>query len=226
MSLTQHDAVTLHHPPASASHVGSAAANKTLAREGAINVWAESITSVESVLLNAASNDIISINGLGQHSLTQRHLRRFCVKFRISGYKNKKRKETMQLIVRRTRSEAVEKMLYPEDDTDISGRQGANATEPETPSPEDGDDMILMEGQQDEEEQQRQPGCLSSATSSIASASLEQLVSSSPITRSMTRVADELGAAASSKAKKEEQELTSLICDTSGYILSGNQCLL
>lgn len=43
------------------------------------------------------------------------HLRRFCVMFTISGYKNKKREETIQLIVWRMQSEAIEKVLYPED---------------------------------------------------------------------------------------------------------------
>lgn len=91
-------------------------------RDEAINAWATTLT-LDSVQLDAESSDIISINGLLRHLLTQKHLRRFCVMFRVTGYKNKKREETIQLIVRRIRSEAVEKMLYPEDDSDISRRQ-------------------------------------------------------------------------------------------------------
>ncbi len=85
----------------------------------AINTWATTL-ALDSVQLDAESSNIVSINGLLQHLLTQKHLRRFCVVFRVIGYKNKKREETIQLIVCRIQSEAVEKMLFREDDSDIS----------------------------------------------------------------------------------------------------------
>jgi hypothetical protein len=74
-----------------------------LARDKAINAWAEKMT-LDTVVLTTASNDVVSINGLCKDKLTMKHLRRFCVIHRISGYKNKKRDETIQLIVLRMRS--------------------------------------------------------------------------------------------------------------------------
>ena len=146
-------------------------------RDEAINAWATTLT-LDSVQLDAESSDIISINGLLRHLLTQKHLRRFCVMFRVTGYKNKKREETIQLIVRRIRSEAVEKMLYPEDDSDISRRQQPPVlSEKNAP-------VIVIEQQQG-----------FSSSSSLASNSVENVDappadnSSSPTTRSMSREA-------------------------------------
>ena len=52
--------------------------------------------NLDSVTLNAELKGIVlSINGLGINVLTMVHLRRFCVIYRISGYKNKKQEEIM-----------------------------------------------------------------------------------------------------------------------------------
>jgi hypothetical protein len=51
-------------------------------REEAINAWAATLT-LDCVQLNEESSDIVAINGLLRHLLTQKHLRRFCVMFTI-----------------------------------------------------------------------------------------------------------------------------------------------
>jgi hypothetical protein len=84
------------------------------AKELAENVWAQSL-SLDSVLLDA-SNELISINGVSRAQLSQKYLRRFCVMFKITGYKNQKRDQIMQLIVRRVQATALENMLYPDED--------------------------------------------------------------------------------------------------------------
>jgi hypothetical protein len=61
--------------------------------------------------------------------------------FRVTGFKNKKREETIQLIVCRIQSEAVAKMLYPEDDSDISRQQ-------QPPAPTGNAQVTVIEQQQ------------------------------------------------------------------------------
>ncbi len=167
---------------------GRQSAKAVTNKEEAINAWAELLT-LNTVILNAESNGIVSINGLGINLLTMVHLRRFCVMFRISGYKNRKREETIQLIVRRMRSEAIEKVLYPEDCSDIS--QGQANTE------------LPLNGNVHDEEQQE---CYSSNNSVSDGGGVPGVVvleeTSSPTTRAMSRAAE---LQATSKAKKRSK---------------------
>ena len=84
------------------------------AKEVAENAWAQSV-SLDSALLDA-SNELISINGVGRAQLSQKYLRRFCVMFKITGYKNQKQDQIMQLIVRKVQATALENMLYLDED--------------------------------------------------------------------------------------------------------------
>ena len=61
---------------------------KLSSKDKAINTWATT-SKLESVQLDAKSSDTVSINGLLRHLLTQKHLRRFCVMFRVTGYKKR-----------------------------------------------------------------------------------------------------------------------------------------
>jgi hypothetical protein len=185
-------------------------------REEAINAWAATIT-LDSVQLNEESSDIVAINGLLRHLLTQKHLRRFCVMFTISGYKNKKREETIQLIVRRMRSEAIEKILYSDgEDSDISREQQQANSQPPALS----ENIPVTEQQQ----------CFSSS-SSIASENIECIGApsadnSSPTTRSMSRRAATVATTKNKANKKKRSKSTPpLICDTGGNLLSSNQCI-
>lgn len=180
-----------------ASHHGGGGTQiaKAAAKEEAINAWAERIT-LNTVVLNPESNGIVSINGLSINLLTMVHLRRFCVRFRISGYKNRKREETIQLIVRRMRSEVMERALYPEEESDIS--QGRANTE------------LPLEDNVREDDQQE---CYSSNSTSdsdgvlapgggVPGVVLLEQETSSPTTRAMSRAAELL---AKSKAKKRSK---------------------
>ncbi len=178
-------------------------------KEEAINAWTE-LMSLNSVILNAESNGIVSINGLGINVLTMVHLRRFCVMYRISGYKNKKREETIQLIVRRMRSEAIEKALYPEDDSEDISQGRAHA------------ELPLEDNVLDEEQQE----CFSS-NNSISDGVLSpgggvpgvvelQAETSSPTTRAMSRAA-ELQAASKEKKRSKSSPPLSITQEGSYY---------
>ena len=74
--------------------IGCRQSTKAAIKEEAINAWAELMT-LSTVILNAKSNGITSIDEVGKYLLAMVHLRRFCVKFRISGCKSRKREETI-----------------------------------------------------------------------------------------------------------------------------------
>jgi hypothetical protein len=67
-------------------------------RDEAINTWASTLT-LDSVQLDAESSNIVLMNGLLQHLLTQKHLRSFCVMLRVTGNKNKGKRPFSSLFV-------------------------------------------------------------------------------------------------------------------------------
>jgi hypothetical protein len=180
-------------------------------KEEAINAWAEQMT-LNTVFLNAESNGVVSINGLGINVMTMVHLRRFCVMFRIAGYKNKKREETIQLIVRRMRSEAIEKAMYPEDADSEDISQGRTHAE-----------LPLEDNGLDEEQQE----CYSSTNNSNSDSVLvapsgdvpgvvELQETLSPTTRAMLRAA-ELQAASKAKKRSKSAPPSSITQEGSYY---------
>ncbi len=167
-------------------------------KEEALNAWAEQMT-LNTVILNVESNGIVSFNGLGINVMTMVHLRRFCVMFRISGYKNKKREETIQLIVRRMRSEAIEKAMYPEDAESEDISQGR--THAELPLEDNGLDEEQQECYSSTNKNSNFDSVLVTPSGDVQGV-VELQETSSPTTRAMLRAAERQAA---SKAKKRSK---------------------
>ena len=171
-----------------------------LARDEAINAWAEKMT-LDTVVLTTASNDVVSINGLCKDKLTMKHLRRFCVIHRISGYKNKKRDETIQLIVLRMRSQAIEKLLYPDDDDPDNN---------DSDVPLDTAVPLYQDDTSSDEES-------TTSSSAVPPAAVLEQETSSPTTRAMARAAQMQEAVHKTKKKKSKSTPPSSITQEGSY---------
>ena len=76
--------------------------------------WLE-LTRIEDVKINEGDR-LVFIMGVNVSKITMKVLRRFCVKYSISGYKNKTIEVTWQLIVEHVKGRKVDKTMYKEDD--------------------------------------------------------------------------------------------------------------
>jgi hypothetical protein len=71
-----------------------------------------STTTINDIVFDEVTKELISINGWDLKQLTLQALRRFCVKNKIPGYKNKRKEYTCALIVRRHHRD--NDLVYPE----------------------------------------------------------------------------------------------------------------
>jgi hypothetical protein len=181
----------------------SQSAINALARDKAVSAWAKKIT-LDTVVLTAASNDIVSINGLHKDKLTMKHLRRFCVIHRISGYKNKKRDETIQLIVLRMRSQAIEKLLYPDDGDPPADK---NDDHPYNDADSDVVDTAVVPQYQHDTSSDEEDHLSTSSSVVPQVTAVLQPEASSPTTRAMARAA-QMQQEAVKKTKKKKSKST------------------
>lgn len=70
------------------------------------------LVSLESIVLSSDFGSIISIDSKPVHEWNMKHLRALCSKLKISGYKNAKRDQMLQLLCERKKNEFVERSHY------------------------------------------------------------------------------------------------------------------
>ena len=79
--------------------------------EEAMSEWTNSVT-LESIILSSDCTSVVTIGLKPVEEVPVRILRVLCVRFKISGYKNRKREEILSLLCERKKNDSVEKHLY------------------------------------------------------------------------------------------------------------------
>ena len=106
------------------------------------NDWTETVT-LDSIMLSPDLKSIKSISSRPVGDWNMKHMRFMCSKFKISGYKNRKRDEMVGLLLERKRNEILERKVYAEefgsdtnneDDGDTGGLFGNDNPQPESES--------------------------------------------------------------------------------------------
>ena len=75
------------------------------------NDWTESVT-LDSIMLSSDFKSIKSISSRPVNDWNMKHMRFMCSKFKISGYKNRKRDEMVGLLLELKRKEILERKVY------------------------------------------------------------------------------------------------------------------
>ena len=79
-----------------------------------VNKWYSWVqeTTINDIIFDNTSNNLISIKGIIFHELTVPALRQFCVHHQITAYKNKTKEMTGALIIQYTRTKLIADTIY------------------------------------------------------------------------------------------------------------------
>ncbi|KAI2504265.1 hypothetical protein MHU86_10192 [Fragilaria crotonensis] len=93
--------------------------------------WLQSVT-LDSIVLDEDMTQVVSINGFDLQRLSQKCLRRLCVKFKIANYKNRNKERVLQLILdRRLRMLRIEKAMAQQRNTGVAPSGEASSVDNE-----------------------------------------------------------------------------------------------
>lgn len=93
--------------------------------DAAFNEWTRIVT-LDSIVLSADCESIDTIDSKPLESWNMKHLRALCSKFKISGYKNRRRDEMVSLLWERKKNEFVERDQY--DDENVGDKSPLHDT--------------------------------------------------------------------------------------------------